>query len=131
MARRDPVPPPQHEAFASRFPELAEAWGMAGAAAARGPLDLRTARLVKLALAIGAGREGAVHADVRKALAAGVTAEEIEQVVALSASTIGFPAAVAVFTWVEDLLRRRRPAPRGGARRTPALGRRPSARVTI
>ena len=41
---------------------------------------------------------------VRKALAAGVAPEEIYQAVALAASTIGLPGAVAAFTWVEDEL---------------------------
>lgn len=107
-SRRLPPPPPTHESFAARFPELEQAWQKAGAAGARGPMDERTVRVVKLALAIGAMREGAVHADVRKALALGVTPEEIHQVVALSATVLGFPAAVAVYTWVEDLLGKRR-----------------------
>jgi 4-carboxymuconolactone decarboxylase len=62
--------------------------------------------LVKLAIAIGALREGAVHASVRKALAMGITREEIEQVIALAAGTLGLPATVAVFSWVEDRFNR-------------------------
>ena len=69
-----------------------------------GPLDEKACRLVKLAVAIGGRSEGAVHSAARKALAAGVTAAEIEQVIALAASTIGFPRAVAAYTWVRDLL---------------------------
>jgi 4-carboxymuconolactone decarboxylase len=99
-----PQPPDTHQEFASRYPELAEAWRLAHDAGARGPLDEKAQRLVKLGVALGAMREGAVHADVRKALAAGATREEVEQAVALAAGTIGFPAAVAVFTWVRDVL---------------------------
>jgi len=53
---------------------------------------------------LGALREGAVHANVRKALAAGISREEIEQVIALAGGTLGLPATVAVFSWVQDAL---------------------------
>ena len=45
-----------------------------------GPLDEKTRRLVKVALAIGAGLEGATHSAVRNALAAGVKPDEIRHV---------------------------------------------------
>ncbi|HET6573201.1 MAG TPA: carboxymuconolactone decarboxylase family protein [Fimbriiglobus sp.] len=98
-----PKPPDTFIEFTQRFPKLAEAWRLVGEAGG-GPLDGRASRLVKLAVSIGAMREGAVHSAVRKALASGVTREEVEQVIALSASTIGFPATVAVFSWVRDVL---------------------------
>lgn len=96
-------PPQTYRDFVARYPELARAWELihAGGAAA-GPLDERTQRLVKLGLAIGARQEGAVHSSVRKALALGIPAEELEQVVALAAGTLGFPATVAAFTWVRE-----------------------------
>ncbi len=100
---REPKPPATHREFVSAFPEVGRAWERASRAALKGPLDERTARLVKLAVAIGAMREGAVHSGVRKARAAGVTAAEMDHVLALAATTIGFPSAVAAFTWVRDL----------------------------
>ena len=45
-----------------------------------------------------------MHSCVRKALAHGIPREEIEQVIAMSASTIGLPSAVAVFSWTLDEL---------------------------
>ena len=90
--------------FVQRFPALGEAWETIHREEAQGPLDARTQRLVKLAVAMGAFREGAVHSAVRKALRAGITREELEQVVALGASTMGLPASVAVYTWVQDVL---------------------------
>lgn len=99
-----PDPPDTYSLFVETFPELAKAWEMAGQAGARGPLDPKTARLVKLAVAIGAQQEGAVHASVRKALAMGISRDELLQVVALSVGTLGFPRTVAAFTWVRDLL---------------------------
>jgi 4-carboxymuconolactone decarboxylase len=101
-----PPPPDTFQEFADRFPRLAEAWRVAGEASGAGPLDQKTGRLVKLAVSIGALREGGVHSAVRKAVAAGATREEIDQVLALAASTIGFPAAVAAFTWIRDCLDR-------------------------
>jgi alkylhydroperoxidase/carboxymuconolactone decarboxylase family protein YurZ len=99
-----PKPPKTYEAFAERFPRIVQAWEALAEVGGEGPLDERTARLVKLALAVGALREGGVRADVRKALAAGVSVAEVEQVIALAARTLGLPATVAVFSWVQDVL---------------------------
>lgn len=97
-------PPKTYEDFIERYPELEKAWDVIHAAGESGPLDAKTARLVKLAIAIGAMREGAVHSGVRKALAQGIDKTEIEQVVCLSAGTLGLPATVAVFSWVRQHL---------------------------
>lgn len=70
-----------------------------------GPLDEKTRRLVKLALAIGAGLEGATHSAVRNALAASVTPEEIKHVAVLGITTLGFPSAVRALTWIGDDLK--------------------------
>ncbi len=107
MATSD-KPPKAFEAFVRRYPELAEAWTLASLAGRKGPLDERTRLLVKLGVAIGAQREGAVHSAVRKARAAGVETEALEQVVALAGSTLGFPTTVAAYTWVGDVVRGKR-----------------------
>ncbi len=101
-----PQPPDTYRAFVARFPKLAAGWEAIASAGKEGPLDERTARLIKLAIACAALREGAVHANVRKALAVGIMREEIEQVIALTAGTIGLPATVAVFSWIEEVLGR-------------------------
>jgi 4-carboxymuconolactone decarboxylase len=106
--RRKSKPPGVHKAFVTRFRRLAEAWDLTSEEGSRGPLDEKTQRLIKLAIAIGAGREGAVHSGVRKARDAGASDAELEQVVALAASTIGFPSAVAAWTWIKDTGRARR-----------------------
>lgn len=97
-----PKPPAAFEAFARRYPRLAEAWSLTGEEGLQGPLHETTVRLIKLAIAIGAMREGAVHSSVRKARAAGFPQAAIDQVVALAAGTLGFPATVAVYTWTRD-----------------------------
>jgi AhpD family alkylhydroperoxidase len=91
--------------FRQQHPAVAKAYDALGEACAEaGPLDAKTRELVKLGLAIGARLEGAVHAHVRRALEAGVTAEQIRHVVALAPPTLGLPTTIAVSTWVEDLL---------------------------
>lgn len=100
-------PPRAYSDFIARFPELGQAWDTIGEAGRRGPLDERTVRLVKLGIAMGAFREGAVRSGVRKALALGIAPAEIEQVVALAAGTLGLPSTVAIDTWVQPLLAER------------------------
>jgi alkylhydroperoxidase/carboxymuconolactone decarboxylase family protein YurZ len=102
MTRKGPRPPKAYEAFVKRYPKLGEAWEAIHEEGSNGPLDRRTVRLVKLGIAIGALREGAIHSSVRKARAMGITAKEIEQVVALAAGTLGLPATVAVYTWIAE-----------------------------
>jgi alkylhydroperoxidase/carboxymuconolactone decarboxylase family protein YurZ len=70
---------------------------------AAGPLDRRTAALAKLAIAIGARLEGAVHSHTRRSLEAGASIDDCRQVVLLSTTTIGFPAMMAALSWVEDV----------------------------
>jgi len=95
-------PPAVHQQFVRRFPRLGKAWDLVNQEGGEGPLDAKTQRLLKLGIAIGAMREGAVHSGVRKARDAGASLAEMEQVVALAASTIGFPSAVAVWSWVRE-----------------------------
>lgn len=97
-----PKPPETYEAFVKRYPQIGQAWESIAEAGKEGPLGEKTIRLIKLAIAIGALREGAVHASIRKALSMGIPREEIEQVIALAAGTLGLPATVAVFSWVQD-----------------------------
>ena len=65
---------------------------------------MRTQRLVKLGIAIGALAEGAVRSNVRKALAEGASPADIRHVVVLAITTAGFPAAVAALGWVDEVL---------------------------
>lgn len=90
--------------LAARYPKVWKAYATLGeACAGQGPLDARTRRLVKLALAIGAGSEGAVHSHARRALAEGITREELEHVMLLTIPLAGLPAAVKAMTWIDDL----------------------------
>lgn len=89
---------------AEEHPTLWRAYEALGKACAQaGPLDGRTRRLVKLALAIGRGSEGAVHSHVRRALDEGLSAGELRHVALLAAPTLGFPATVAALSWIGDI----------------------------
>ncbi|MEF8774424.1 MAG: carboxymuconolactone decarboxylase family protein [Halobacteriales archaeon] len=91
-------------ALADEYPEVWEAYADLGAASAEGgPIDGETKRLVKLALAVGTGSEGAVHSHVRRALEEGVDPETLRHVAVLSIPTIGFPKAMAALSWIDDL----------------------------
>lgn len=97
--------PPTYERFRSAFPELSAAYDALGEAAhLQGPVDLKTRRLIKLGLSIGARAEGAVRSHARKAVEAGASQAEVLQVVALAVTSIGFGPAVAAYSWITDAL---------------------------
>ena len=91
--------------IAERYPTIWAAYEQLGETAAKaGPLDAKTRRLIKLALAIGSSAEGAVHSHVRRAVAEGITREELHHVMLLAIPTLGLPAAVKAMTWIDDIL---------------------------
>lgn len=91
--------------FQKKHPDLARAVEQLGTAASNaGPLDSKTIELVRLAIAVGAREEGAVHSHTRRALQAGATCEEIRHTVLLSITSIGFPNTMAAMSWVDDVL---------------------------
>jgi alkylhydroperoxidase/carboxymuconolactone decarboxylase family protein YurZ len=99
---RAKVPAPV-EAFRQDYDDVWQAFARLGERCHEaGPLDARTRRLVKLALAVGAGLEGATHSAVRNALAAGLTADEIKHVAVLGLTTVGFPSMMRALTWIGD-----------------------------
>jgi alkylhydroperoxidase/carboxymuconolactone decarboxylase family protein YurZ len=90
--------------IARAYPDVWDAYAALGKACSEaGPIDGRTARLVKLALAIGALSEGAVHSHTRRALEEGIASEELKQVALMAIPTLGFPQGVRVLTWIEDV----------------------------
>jgi len=97
-----PKAPGAYRDFVERFPLLGQAWDRIGEAGKDGPLDECTQRLIKLAVAIGAPRQGAVQPAVPKALAPGIPRGPLDQVVALSAGTLGMPSVVAAYNWVKE-----------------------------
>jgi AhpD family alkylhydroperoxidase len=104
--------------MAEKLPDIIEAlraeqpgvWdgyqNLEAALAAAGPLDAKMQRLVKLALALGARHEGAVHSHTRRARREGVTREELLHVAFLGVTTLGWPHATSGRAWILDTLRR-------------------------
>jgi 4-carboxymuconolactone decarboxylase len=99
--------PARYQLFEESYPTVMQAVEMLGdATQSAGPLDPKTRALVKLAVAIGAWREGAVHSHTRRALEAGCTPDELRHVGVLAITTIGFPSTMAAMSWVDDILRK-------------------------
>ncbi|WP_425040678.1 carboxymuconolactone decarboxylase family protein [Primorskyibacter sp. S187A] len=91
-------------ALSEKHPTVWEAYAALGEATAHaGDLTERERRLVKLALAIGAGSEGAVHSHTRRGLEQGISEADLHQVALLAIGTLGLPRAVAAGTWIADV----------------------------
>lgn len=89
--------------LAQQYPDIWDAYSSLGKACAEaGPLTDREKRLVKLALAVGASSEGAVHSHTRRARSEGIEDAAIQQVAFLAIGPLGLPRAVAAKTWIED-----------------------------
>lgn len=97
---------PQHpEAFRRKYTKVWKAFTALGDRCHQaGPLDEKSRKLVKLALAIGAGLEGATHSATRNALAAGINPEDLQHVAILGISTLCFPASMRAMSWIADSL---------------------------
>lgn len=97
--------PPYYSSFRDAHPEVVEAYETLGEATrAAGPLSVRDAAMVKLALAAGGRIEGAMHSHARRALEAGVSPDELRHVALLAITTLGFPSAMAIRARIEDVL---------------------------
>ena len=69
-----------------------------------GPLDTKTAQLIKLAAAAATASEGGVHSHSKRALEAGASKDEIYHTLILLASSVGFSNAAASVSWARDIL---------------------------
>jgi alkylhydroperoxidase/carboxymuconolactone decarboxylase family protein YurZ len=100
--------PDHYESFKKRHGAVVEAHqALSARCHEAGPLTERERRLAKLAVAVGSRHEGAVHAQVRQALEAKIEPDAIRHVAILAIPTLGFPAAMAALSWIEDLLAQR------------------------
>ncbi len=109
--------PRPYEWFKENYPEIWQAYDkLAALSHGAGPLGAKERELVKLAMAIGARREGAVHSHTRRALEQGASKEEIFHLVLMGLTTLGFPSTIAALTWVKDELDGRARSTIGGRR---------------
>ncbi len=93
------------EQFRRDFPEVAAAYRhLAGTLHDAGPLDQKTRRLVKLAIAVGCESEGAVRSHVRQALDDEISQAEIEHVILLALNTAGLPKTIAALKWAREVV---------------------------
>src|SRR5689334_16823053 len=92
--------PSAYRRFAGEHPRIIAAYEALG----DGPLDRRTAELVKIGIAVGARLEGAVHAHVRRAQDAGATPDDVRHAIRLATTTVGFPTMMAALAWANDIL---------------------------
>ena len=100
--------PGVYKRFVARFPKLGEAHEMtARAVDAAGPMDRKRCELVKIGICVGGGLESALRSHVRRAMQAGASVEEIEQVVLLGMNTVGFPRTVAAWNWAWEQIERK------------------------
>jgi 4-carboxymuconolactone decarboxylase len=91
--------------FLEKHPDIAAAFNKVGDLAVQsGPLDPKTRHLVQLGIAIGTGSKGGVRSHARRALEKGAVEEELVQAVLLSATAVGFPAMIAAYGWVAEVL---------------------------
>lgn len=91
----------------ARYPAVWEKYGNLSQAISQVQgLDERAQKLVKLAIAVGAGRQGAVHSHTRKCKRAGFSDEDLYHVALLAVTTIGWSGAMAALSWIDDELKR-------------------------
>ena len=104
-----PKLPKRFVEFTKSYPAIANTYDRLGRAVhGAGPLNEKTRALIKVAISIGARLEGGAHSHVRKALEAGAKKEELYQIALLAIQTIGFPAAMAGMSWIDDVMKGRR-----------------------
>lgn len=91
--------------FLEKHQDIADAYRKVGDLCSdAGPIDLKTQHLIQLGVSIGANSKGAVRSHARRALDAGASDGEVIQTVLLSGSIVGFPAMIAAYGWVQEVL---------------------------
>lgn len=89
--------------LSARYPEVATAYAaLREACQQAGPLDARTAALVRLAVSVGAGATRTLHAHTRKALAHNIPPDELRHVALVALPTIGLPATLEALKRIEQ-----------------------------
>jgi alkylhydroperoxidase/carboxymuconolactone decarboxylase family protein YurZ len=91
--------------FLEKHKDVADAYQKVGDLCSKaGPIELKTQHLIQLGVAIGIGSKGGVRSHARRAMDAGATEQEVVQAVLMSGSIVGFPAMMAAFGWVHEVI---------------------------
>jgi len=97
--------PEIYQEFKQQFLEVAKAYdALAVSCHEWGPLDEKKRRLVKLGIAIGLSSEGGVRSHARRALAEGISPDELRHAVLMAFTTAGFPTMIAAMKWIEEVI---------------------------
>ncbi|CAM2065265.1 Carboxymuconolactone decarboxylase family protein [Sulfidibacter corallicola] len=100
--------PKTYQKFSDRYPDIIGAYDRLNESV-KG-LDALSAdeiALVKLGISIGAGMDGAMASQTRKAIKSGVAPEKIEQTAVLALPTLGLPRMMQAFKTITGVLERR------------------------
>jgi 4-carboxymuconolactone decarboxylase len=101
--------PKNYMMIQKKFAQLMKAHEETGRLAKEaGPIDAKTGNLVQLAACVALRSEGGVHSHARRAIQAGASRDEIYHTIALLMNTVGFPTTAAAFSWVNDLLNKKK-----------------------
>jgi len=97
---------PEHfQTLKQRFPEVIAASEVLGKTAKKaGPIDEKTVHLLQMAAATAIRSHGAVRSHARRALEAGVSAQELYHAELVLISTLGFPVIAAAVGWIDDVV---------------------------
>lgn len=96
-----------YKKISKKYPEVLAALKSLGETLhTSGPIDGKTSQLIQLAAAAAIQSEGSVHSHTRRALEQGASRAEIEHVILLLISVMGFPKTAAAMSWAADILDR-------------------------
>ena len=96
--------PEHYQKFKKNYPDLFQQYENLGKHAFEtGPLDRKSAQLIKLGFCIASELEGATHAHVRKCRDLDISFDEIRHVAVLAITTLGFPKMMKALSWIDDI----------------------------
>ncbi|HUO78181.1 MAG TPA: carboxymuconolactone decarboxylase family protein [Thermodesulfovibrionales bacterium] len=104
-----PKYPRNYMMLQKKFPDLMKAHEEVGRLAREaGPLNAKTGNLIQLAASVALRSEGGVHSHAKRAIQAGASRDEIYHTIALLMNTVGFPTIAAAFSWVNDIVAKKK-----------------------
>src|SRR5690606_20961013 len=104
-----PKPPRFYERFVKKYPAVAGKYEELGDAVhGIGPLSDRDRALIKLAISGSHLYGSAFKAHIRKAVASGISRNEIEHLALLFLPTVGYPTMMADMVIVEEQLQEKK-----------------------
>lgn len=97
--------PKTYRKFSARQPAVIEAYNALNTEVKNlGALSQEEIALVKLAISIGAGLDGAMASQTRKALKSGIDPSKLEQLAVLALPTLGLPRMMQAYKTITTLI---------------------------